>query len=141
MWVDATIDKRTDFEPIDRIRAVISSYFEVSINFALVYKFFSTDPATFCGAGVKNAFDALYFSGITITTTGYGDISPVGPVRFLCLYEAVSGFVLLVIALAVYASGERTSRRKVKFESTSKLNATLVKVSAPDQDPGETSEL
>lgn len=40
-------------------------------------------------------FDAIYFSAITFTTVGFGDLTPVGPVRVLIGTEALTGFVLI----------------------------------------------
>jgi hypothetical protein len=40
-------------------------------------------------------FDAVYFSAMTFTTVGFGDITPVGPIRFLSGTEAITGFVLI----------------------------------------------
>ena len=43
----------------------------------------------------------LYFSYITLTTTGYGDITPAAPLtRTLALFEALAGQLYLVITLA-----------------------------------------
>jgi hypothetical protein len=39
--------------------------------------------------------DAIYFSAITFTTVGFGDLAPVGPIRFLSGTEALTGFVLI----------------------------------------------
>lgn len=39
--------------------------------------------------------DSLYFSFATYTTLGYGDINPVGPIRYLTGLEALTGFVLI----------------------------------------------
>jgi len=39
-------------------------------------------------------FEALYFSGITFTTIGYGDISPVGYARLLAVSEGILGVIL-----------------------------------------------
>lgn len=47
------------------------------------------------GAQFPHLFDAIYFSAATFTTVGYGDLAPVGPVRFLCGTEALTGFVLI----------------------------------------------
>ena len=42
-----------------------------------------------------------YFSYITLTTTGYGDITPLSPLtRTLALFEALTGQIYLVITLA-----------------------------------------
>ena len=38
-------------------------------------------------------FDSLYFSGITFLTIGYGEITPVGIVRILAIFEGVIGIL------------------------------------------------
>ncbi|TFH87896.1 two pore domain potassium channel family protein [Billgrantia azerbaijanica] len=47
------------------------------------------------GISVANFFDYVYFSAITYTTLGYGDLVPQGPVRFLMGTEALTGFMLI----------------------------------------------
>jgi hypothetical protein len=47
------------------------------------------------GPAAQHLFDVIYFSAVTFTTVGYGDLAPVGPVRFLAGTEALTGFVLL----------------------------------------------
>lgn len=39
--------------------------------------------------------DVVYFSGVTFTTIGYGDVVPVGPARFTAAMEALTGLVLI----------------------------------------------
>ena len=39
--------------------------------------------------------DAVYLSAMTYTTVGFGDLAPVGPIRFLSGTEALTGFVLI----------------------------------------------
>ena len=39
--------------------------------------------------------DAVYFSASTFSTVGYGDLTPVGPIRLLAGSEALVGFVLI----------------------------------------------
>lgn len=39
--------------------------------------------------------DYVYFSFVTYTTVGYGDLTPVGPIRFLAALEALTGWVCL----------------------------------------------
>lgn len=39
--------------------------------------------------------DSLYFSFATYTTLGYGDIEPVGELRYLTGMEALTGFVMI----------------------------------------------
>lgn len=39
--------------------------------------------------------ELLYFSAITYTTVGYGDLVPVGALRFIAAVESLAGFVLV----------------------------------------------
>lgn len=47
------------------------------------------------GPAAPHLFDAIYFSAVTYTTVGYGDLAPLGPIRFLSGTEALTGFVLI----------------------------------------------
>ncbi len=48
-------------------------------------------------AGLPQAglLDSIYLSAATFTTVGFGDLAPVGPIRFLVGTEALTGFVLI----------------------------------------------
>ena len=50
---------------------------------------------TIQGADDSVFFDVMYLSAMSYTTVGFGDVSPVGPLRFLCGGEAITGFVLI----------------------------------------------
>jgi hypothetical protein len=39
--------------------------------------------------------DLMYFSAITYTTVGYGDLVPMGALRFMAAVESLAGFVLV----------------------------------------------
>jgi hypothetical protein len=41
------------------------------------------------------AVDIIYLSAISYTMVGFGDVAPVGPIRFLVATEAITGFVLI----------------------------------------------
>jgi hypothetical protein len=47
------------------------------------------------GAHPAGLLDAVYLSATTFSTLGFGDLAPVGPVRFITGTEAVSGFILI----------------------------------------------
>jgi hypothetical protein len=83
------------------------------LSFALVYYPHMPHGFTF---GVEHPeagwVDAIYFSGVTLTTVGYGDVMPrTTPMRFLALFEAASGLVVISLAitymLTVYSALER----------------------------------
>lgn len=46
-------------------------------------------------------WDAIYFSGVTFTTLGFGDITPVGRVwEILAIAEAITGFLVMSTSIA-----------------------------------------
>ena len=55
---------------------------------------FSTNLASF--------WDALYFSVVTFTTLGYGDLTPIGPSRTLAALEAFVGNFALALFVVVF---------------------------------------
>jgi voltage-gated potassium channel len=93
-----------------RLSLAFKSYFELIFNFSILYALIP-ESATYWDKdsiplGIVNS---IYFSGVTITTLGYGDISPVHwyP-QFLSVYEVLCGFTLIVVCFAVYLSRNET---------------------------------
>lgn len=75
------------------------SFIEIALCFALMYA--SLGPSYFAPAGgFAGVRDAIYFSAITVTTVGYGDIAPLYVARILAAIEAVLGafFGMTIIA-------------------------------------------
>jgi voltage-gated potassium channel len=88
----------------DRIQLSLKSYVELVLNFAFLYLLLpQTESFWNSGHAPKTVADSLYFSGVTITTLGYGDISPEHwwP-QFLTVYEVFCGFILLIVCFAIY---------------------------------------
>jgi voltage-gated potassium channel len=90
----------------NRLRLVAVSYAEVILDFGLICFSLSllVDAAMYTPSFASIA-DAIYFSAMTITTVGYGDITPTRILsRALAISEVVLGLVLVVLALGVYLS-------------------------------------
>lgn len=47
------------------------------------------------GAHASSVLDAVYLSATTYSTLGFGDLTPVGPLRFLTGTESLAGFILI----------------------------------------------
>ena len=65
------------------------------------------------GVAALGLLDAVYFSAVTFTTVGYGDLAPSGPIRFLAGTESLTGFVLIAWSASfTYLEMERYWRPK-----------------------------
>ncbi len=51
--------------------------------------------ATSSETAALGLLDAFYLSAVTYTTVGFGDVVPVGSIRFVCGLESLAGFLLI----------------------------------------------
>ncbi|MFN8184596.1 MAG: potassium channel family protein [Candidatus Nanopelagicales bacterium] len=111
-----TVDLRT-------VLGAVCIYVMLGMMFAFSYRAISvwqTDPAFFGAAGRGDNADFLFFSFITLTTTGYGNLVPaVNPGQSVAVLEAIVGQLFLVTALAKIVNAWRVPA-----------------FNAPDQPPG-----
>jgi len=100
-----------------RIVGAILVYLSVATTFAALFTFVGLlIPKAFSGMSFEDspalAGNVIYFSFVTLTSTGYGDIFPVHPVaRSLCNLETILGQLYPATLLARLVSLEVESRR------------------------------
>jgi len=107
--------------PIDgnKIVGAICIYLLIGLIWTLLYLFIAQAiPDSFNGleqaVWYDNFADVAYYSFVTLTTLGYGDISPVVPLaRFLVYMEAIVGVFYMAILVASLI-GIRTSSIQVE---------------------------
>ena len=65
--------------------------------FTLAYGILSPDPnyGQIIGAETLEWQDFYYFSAVTYTATGYGDLTPTGDLRLLATVEALTGLIMI----------------------------------------------
>ncbi|HEY0377073.1 MAG TPA: potassium channel family protein [Pyrinomonadaceae bacterium] len=86
------------------------------LGFACVY--YPRMPANFNAESAAAAAEtpwmtSLYFSGITLTTVGYGDIAPrTAGMRLTAMLESASGFALISLAITYLITVYRALERK-----------------------------
>ncbi|HEB81989.1 MAG TPA: two pore domain potassium channel family protein [Gammaproteobacteria bacterium] len=91
---------------MNRIIGAICVYLLMGLIWTTLYLFIAQAvPGAFNGleqrAWYENFSEAAYYSFVTITTLGYGDITPVAPLaRFLAYMEAVIGVFYMAILVA-----------------------------------------
>lgn len=97
--------------------AGLAGYLTLALVWAAAYNVVShLNPGAFSGPRVPlEGFNALYFSVVTITTMGYGDIVPVSnAARMLAMMEAMVGTLYIAVLIsrlvAVYSAESRPLR-------------------------------
>ena len=105
----------------NKIVGAICIYLLLGLIWAILYLFIAqVAPGAFNGIPqapwLDNFATAIYFSFVTITTLGYGDISPALPfARFLVIMEAIVGvfyMAILVASLIGVSLSNREASRK-----------------------------
>jgi len=95
-----------------RIELALISYLELILNFAFLYLLLMHPIGAIDVP--RSATDAFYFSGVTITTLGYGDFRPDSVMtKLLVVQEVLAGFTLLIVSFAVYAGREVNDTQQV----------------------------
>ncbi|RDW20877.1 hypothetical protein CWR48_04535 [Oceanobacillus arenosus] len=91
-------------------------YSLVIIGFGMLYFILSFQGIILVEGGelrevniVGSIIHSMYFSGVTLLTIGYGDITPIGIGRFIALIEALIGYVLpTAFVMRLFQTGSRS---------------------------------
>jgi hypothetical protein len=92
---------------LDTVGGALAAYLQIGLFFATAFRLVDlvTSGPFFAQTDSPDVFDFTYFSFTTITTTGYGDLSPAQPSgQSLANLEAVLGQVFLVTVVALIVS-------------------------------------
>ncbi len=85
---------------------------EIWIFGAAVWLLTMLSGTGYVSASPLHLFDAVYFSAMTFTTVGFGDVVPVGPIRFIAGTMSLTGFVLITWSASfTYLEMERYWRK------------------------------
>jgi len=93
---------RTERVTVDTLSSAISGYFLLGILWSFAYALLlQVDPGAFRAVEACRASDLFYFSFVTLTTLGYGDVTPVSnTAQTVAVLEAVVGQLYLAITIA-----------------------------------------
>ena len=100
---------------VETFLGALAAYLLLGIAFAFSYRFIGEvqDTPFFGDAGDGTIADVLFFSFITLTTTGYGNLVPAeNPGQSLAVLEALLGQLFLVTAVAKIVSAWQPRRRE-----------------------------
>ncbi len=104
----------------ERIPLAMKSYLELIILYGVIaYALQLFQITMFCCDDFHCQLDlwkAIYYSGVTITTLGYGDITPNHFIaELMAIYEVVNGFSLIIVSFTVYVARSISDQEHKKF--------------------------
>lgn len=80
----------------------------VIIAFGVIYHILQTNSSylfsVYKQSPVEMIKDSIYFSFVTATTTGFGDIVPIGEFRWITIFEVIFGLILLAVVTSKLVS-------------------------------------
>jgi voltage-gated potassium channel Kch len=90
------------------------NYAEIIVGFASLY-LLSGSIGYNKNQILSSPGEALYFSVVTITTLGYGDLKPIHSIgRWLTIIETLMGIVLIVLVIGTFLTGIKNIRNVPK---------------------------
>lgn len=90
---------------------VATLYVAIDVVFAALYRLCSLEMSGMFNVSLNSFLDAFYFSTVTMTTLGYGEIRPEHPLgKILVSIQTLCGLFLLAAILASAISASTTSR-------------------------------
>lgn len=107
-------------EQRSRRKVLYGIYFVLALHILEIWVFGVTawlllmypETGSVAGAHPLNLLDAVYLAAMTYTTVGFGDVAPVGPVRFLAGTMSLTGFVMITWSASfTYLEMERFWRK------------------------------
>jgi hypothetical protein len=101
----------------DLIYCAISTYFLIGVMWTGIYIVLEgVYPGSF--SGISEAGDLLYFSFVTLTTVGFGEITPQSIIsKRLAVFEAATGCIYLAVIIAMIVGRYMSMERKQDSES------------------------
>lgn len=99
-----------------RVRGAVAVYLLIGLIWAFAYELIAYQDASAFAGAITTSWGVppwTYYSFVTLTTMGYGDITPLHPVaRLLAIAEALTGQLYLAILVASLVSQALESRSK-----------------------------
>lgn len=102
---------------LDTVAGALAAYIQIGLFFATAFRLvdLASSAELFAGVGEPTMMDYQFFSFVTLTTLGYGDLVPAIDVgKSLAMVEAVLGqvFLVTVVAIVVGNLGTEIPRRR-----------------------------
>jgi voltage-gated potassium channel Kch len=113
---------------LDSVAGLLAAYMQFGLFFAIAYRLINriTDDPFFAEQSTASAMDYQFFSFVTLTTLGYGNLTPASDLgQQLAVFEALIGqvFLVTIVGLAIGNLGTRIPRRRSSGEADARGTA------------------
>jgi voltage-gated potassium channel Kch len=89
----------------NRLVSVLVLYFGVILIFSGIYRWISENIEGSFSKAISSTIDSIYFSTVTITTLGYGDITPTSVAsKLVVVFQSIMGVLLLAVLIGLVIS-------------------------------------
>ncbi len=119
---------------LNRIMGAIGSYLLIGVVFSQAYRLLAAFvPEAFAIGGAPASDEQIhprlfYYSFVTLTSLGYGDITPLHPyARSLATMEALAGNLFLTVLIARLVGMEMSAREAERLQEHDKTLAKVIK--------------
>ena len=91
-WIARMSDRRRVFVTLACL--IVTHILEIFV-FAVVYALMSMHPNLGTIVDLEQPVDYVYYSSVVYTTVGFGDLYPLGAIRYVTALESLIGLVLI----------------------------------------------
>lgn len=108
---DKILTKEDMFDFCAFFVSIVTAFIVLNLTTAYLHDFLGAGPAFNFQPGVEGILDAVYFTFVSMTTVGFGDIVPLTPfAKIIVSFECMASYILFALFIGVVNRGIMKSK-------------------------------